>query len=71
MATGGSVTSWIRSKERNAHVGGVPSSLHRAALAVDVVYDTPISPVMVDQIALHLGLEVVHERDHDHVQPKG
>lgn len=64
-----SVTSWGRTQKRNAAVGGVPNSLHLVDLAVDVVYDQPISYATASELAAHLGLRVIRETDHDHLQP--
>jgi hypothetical protein len=67
--TGGSVTSWGRTTTHNAAVGGVPRSAHRFWLAVDVVYDAPVAELEAIEIARRLGLRVIREDDHDHVQP--
>lgn len=67
LMTGASVTSWGRTKARNSQVGGVPVSAHRAWLAVDVVYDTPVPEGV--EIGRRLGLRVLPEGDHDHLQP--
>jgi len=69
--TGGSVTSWTRTVRHNASpaVGGVTNSAHLYGLAVDVVYDTPqvLKPTM--ERARRLGLKLIREKDHDHLQP--
>jgi hypothetical protein len=70
-ATRGSVTSWLRTADRNLAVGGVANSLHRVGLAMDVVHDGPVDVVFADRMADALGLVVIREADHDHLQPKG
>jgi len=63
-----SVTSWIRSKSRNAAVGGAANSRHLLGLAVDVVLDDPGARVFFESHAKTLGLQVIDEGDHLHVQ---
>lgn len=58
-----SATSWFRTTERNAAVGGHPESAHLVGLAIDV----PPSPRMAE-VSRSLGLWVVEEGDHTHVQ---
>ena len=63
-----SVTSWIRSRRRNAALAGVVDSRHLLGLAVDIVLD---DTSVVDQFQKHaanLGLQVIIESDHLHVQ---
>lgn len=71
-ATHGSVTSWLRTPERNKEVGGVPTSLHQLGLAADVGWleneDPPESNIRVT-LGRRLGLKVIVEEDHDHLQP--
>lgn len=69
--TGGSVTSWGRSVFHNGEVGGVTYSAHCAWMAVDVVYDKRPDPEWCSQWAARLGLRLIHEGDHDHLQPVG
>ncbi len=66
----GSVTSWGRSPERNAQVGGVQHSLHQVWLAADVVYaPTPRPPLArARKAATQLGLRLIREPSHDHLQ---
>lgn len=66
----GSVTSWIRSPERNAEVGGVPTSKHLVGLAMDVGYAPNPKPPLTQAKARakHLGLKLLREADHDHLQ---
>lgn len=68
----GTVTasSWWRSREENAQVRGDPHSQHLLGLALDVVR-TGAEPVLVDEMIRKLrglGLTVVDEGDHIHVQ---
>lgn len=63
-----SVTSWIRSPERNATVGGVADSRHLYGLAVDVVLDRGADRPAFEAAAKTLGLQVIFEEDHLHVQ---
>jgi len=72
MATGGSVTSWIRTPKRNASVGGTPSSRHLTGMAVDVVYDDGLpAPGTTKTIAEKLGLYAYRgpNYSHDHIRP--
>lgn len=73
-ATGGSVTSWGRTVKHNTKVGGVADSGHVLWIAVDVVYDAngmppPGGSTARETLAARLGLMLIHEGDHDHVQP--
>ncbi len=63
-----SVTSWIRSRKHNTAVGGVPTSRHLFGLAVDVVFDEGVDTRDFNLLASQIGLEVVVEGDHLHVQ---
>jgi len=69
---GGSVTSWGRSRKHNHDVGGVPQSAHQYFRGADVVYDDKLllvaNPGNVD-VAARLGLKLLAEGDHDHLQP--
>lgn len=68
---GGSITSWGRSTKHNKDVGGVPGSPHRFWRGADVVYDDPAT--MADPLAIEyarrLGIKIVQEGDHHHLQP--
>jgi len=64
-----SVTSYGRTGPHNIAVGGVRYSGHLLWLAADVAYDG--SPPLEDRVAIArgLGLVVVVEADHDHLEP--
>lgn len=68
----GSVTSWVRTPNRNSAVGGVMRSHHLSGLAVDVVLDEPLThKIATDarhKLAADLGLRLVIEGDHDHLE---
>lgn len=68
---GGSITSWGRSLAHNKLVGGVSGSSHRFFKGADVVYDTSKTYNEVSRIeyARRLGLKLIAEGDHDHLQP--
>lgn len=68
--TDASVTSWGRTKAHNESVGGVLGSLHQVWLAVDVTYDLPVSIHEAEHLAASLGLMLIREVDHDHLQAK-
>lgn len=68
---GGSITSWGRTTIHNKVVGGVPGSAHRFWRGADVVYDdfnTTKDQARVEYAA-RLGLKIIIEGDHDHLQP--
>lgn len=67
--TRGSVTSWGRTTLHNMNEGGVAYSGHRFWLAADVVYDEPPPPADRKELGRRLGLRVLPENDHDHLQP--
>src|SRR5688572_15015308 len=64
-----SQTSGQRTIKHNKAVGGVPNSAHLFGLARDVVYDTPPDKDMRVSMGARLGLRVIVEGDHDHIQP--
>ena len=66
----GSVTSWGRSSERNATVGGHKDSYHQTWLAADVGYHPNPKPPLAQarKRASQLGLKLIREGDHDHLQ---
>lgn len=69
---GASVTSWFRSDIHNAAVGGVAHSAHRFGLGIDLVFDAPRSPerdALFVEDARRLGIKVIVEGDHLHLQP--
>ena len=66
---GASVTSWFRSDKHNTVVGGVPHSAHHFGLGCDFVYDTPPDAMLLGEDAKRLGLKLIREGDHDHLQP--
>ena len=67
--TSASVTSWGRTTIHNAAVGGVSHSAHRYWLGLDVVYDAAALPEFRLETASRLGLRLIAEGDHDHLQP--
>ena len=64
-----SVTSWLRSSERNKAVGGSRDSNHMTALAVDVVLDGGEDIISFKLTANKLGLKALDEGDHIHLDP--
>jgi hypothetical protein len=68
-AVGGRVSSYGRDPENNAAVGGVAHSAHLVWLAADVVYRTPRQLAERQEWASRLGLKLLPEHDHDHLQP--
>lgn len=69
---GGSVTSWIRSREHNQKVGGLQRSFHVIGLAVDIVLDdsTPEKVQAIIDYAKHYRLQVIDEKTHLHIEPE-
>lgn len=65
----GSVTSWGRSRKRNEDVGGVANSWHLQFLGADVVLDDTANESLLFWAARRLGLQVVKEEDHYHLEP--
>jgi len=63
-----SVTSWLRSRKYNAQVGAVANSPHLLGLAVDIVLDNQNDRADFELMAKGIGLLVIHEGDHLHVQ---
>ena len=67
---GASATSWFRTREHNTAVGGVAHSAHLVGLGCDVVYDgSTLSVEWRTEWAARLGLRLIPEGDHDHLQP--
>lgn len=63
------LTSWWRSPEHNARVGGVPNSRHLRGTAVDVVLPRQfVRPFIGD--AEWIGLKAIDEGDHVHLQDR-
>lgn len=63
-----SVTSWYRTKLRNAYVGGKHTSQHLIGLAADVVPDTwPVVSLQFLTKCSDLQLKVIIEKTHVHV----
>lgn len=65
----GSVTSWIRTPARNRLVGGVPRSAHLVGLGADVVPESDEPSDVRHRYAHELGLRLIVESNHDHLQP--
>jgi hypothetical protein len=65
-----SVTSWWRTPETNAEVGGKSNSLHLEGLAVDCVLEPGRSKGLFARDARILGLHVIIEGDHVRVQAR-
>lgn len=66
---GGSVTSWGRSYHHNQAVGGVPHSPHLEDRGADVRNEGGLSAESRTAYAHSLGLQLIVEKDHDHLQP--
>jgi uncharacterized protein YcbK (DUF882 family) len=66
--TTASVTSWIRSQQHNAHVGGATHSRHLTGLAVDVIYDDPPPLPERYRIAELTSLLLYPRTNHDHLE---
>jgi hypothetical protein len=71
IRTHASVTSYGRTSQHNADVGGVPQSAHMYWVAADVVYDGAVPIEYRRECAQRLGLNLIDEGDHDHLQPAG
>jgi hypothetical protein len=72
-ALGGSVSSWARTPDHSVAVGGTRTDPHVFKLGADVVY-TPAPFPPLDRshaAAAQLGLFLIREVDHDHLQPTG
>lgn len=61
------ITSWWRSAERNASVGGSPDSQHLLGIALDLVV-TPGSERRAVAAFAAAGLRAIDEGDHVHLQ---
>lgn len=63
-----SVTSWWRTEKRNADVGGLVNSRHLDGVGADAVPDPGEDRDAVIASARALGLQVVDEGDHLHLE---
>lgn len=70
-AMGASVTSYGRTTKHNQDLHGVAGSPHRFWCAADVVYDERPPALTAGEAARRLGLKLIREADHDHLQPLG
>jgi len=61
------VTSWYRTPEHNADVGGAPRSQHLLGLGIDVVVPEA-DRARALQVARFLGLVAIDEGNHIHIQ---
>ncbi len=67
-----SVTSWGRTADHNAKVGGQPASQHLQFTGCDLVFDEKNDIAKFIARASQFGLFCLDEGDHIHVQrPKG
>ena len=64
-----SSTSGRRTRHHNAAVGGVPNSAHLYGLGLDVIPDSNPEPAAASEAARRLGLRLIIESDHHHLQP--
>lgn len=69
-ATDVSISSFLRTPERNEAVGGRPNSLHLVGLAVDLVGE-PATLGRVASIWRAIGLDAIDEGDHLHLELDG
>ena len=65
-----SVTSWGRSAKHNQAEGGLAGSFHLDFRAVDVLLDPMTDKASLVIRAEQMGLLVVDEGDHLHIQPR-
>jgi hypothetical protein len=65
---GGSVTSWGRTEKHSIAVGGFAGDPHTRWTGLDVVYDTPQPLALRYATAAKHGLQLIPEKDHDHLQ---
>jgi len=61
------MTSGVRSAERNAQVGGQPNSQHLSGTAADYVVPANQKPAFLSRVR-QLGYQAIDEGDHIHVQ---
>ena len=62
-----SVTSWLRTIDRNDLVGGLPKSLHLSGLAVDVILDKKEEVDVFKEACNSIGVYCYDEGDHLHL----
>jgi hypothetical protein len=67
--TSATVISWGRTHARNRRWSAPADSLHLVGLAVDVIYDSPVTEHTARAAARVAGLALRRERDHDHLEP--
>jgi hypothetical protein len=67
--TSATVVSWGRTYKVHQTYRATLPSLHLVDLAVDVIYDQPMSLHVVRAFADNLGLLLRRERHHDHLEP--
>lgn len=65
---GGSVTSGRRTAKHSIQEGGWDGDPHTQGFGVDVVWDETPSPITLATVDA-ARLWVLHEKDHDHLQP--
>lgn len=64
-----SETSGQRTPAHNQDVDAVAHSPHQYWVGRDVIFDKPPVPVSLNQAAQRLGLRIIKELDHHHIQP--
>jgi len=65
-----SISSWGRTEKHNRAVKGEANSRHLSFEAVDCVLDNEKDKAAFTEMAERLGLKVVPESDHIHIQTK-
>lgn len=65
------VTSWWRDPVSNTQVGGVEDSWHMLGMACDVKPVTVLDSERIKKFAPRIGLEVIDETTHLHIEPLG
>lgn len=63
-----SVTSWIRTPNRNRKVGGHERSNHIVGFGADLVPDDPAAKAALVAAARKLNLDAIDEGDHVHIE---
>lgn len=64
-----SETSGQRTRKHNEDLDGVANSPHLYWVGRDVLFDPPLHPVERTEAARRLGLRIITEQDHQHIQP--